>query len=88
MRDKNNQQIAVEQDFLPRFAQVSPVNIPHILLLGKTFTLLDDCIAYPKILGERFSPQKFSLFSNFQKTELIKLLGKFLTCLHNRPYRN
>jgi aminoglycoside 2''-phosphotransferase len=77
VRDKNNQQITVEQDFLPRFAQVCPINIPDIIMRGC------DYIAYRKILGERFAPEKFSLFSNSQKTKLIKNLGEFLTCLHN-----
>jgi aminoglycoside 2''-phosphotransferase len=76
-RDKNNQQITVEQDFLPRFTRVCPINIPQIIIREH------DYIAYRKILGERFSPEKFSGFSNSQKTELIKNLGEFLTCLHN-----
>ena len=77
VRDKTNRQIAVERDFLPQFAIVSPVNIPDLRISQ------DDYIAYPKILGERFSPQKFSSFSVSQKTELIKSIGRFLTCLHN-----
>ncbi len=77
VRDENNQQIAIEQDFLPKFAQVCPINIPQIIMKKR------DYIAYHKILGERFSPEKFSRFSNSQKTKLIKNLGEFLTCLHN-----
>ena len=77
VRDINNQQIAIEREFLPKFAKVSPVKIPEII------TSDFDYIAYRKILGERFSPEKFALFSNFQKTKLIRLLGEFLTCLHN-----
>ena len=80
VRDVNNYQIAIEQDFLPRFAQVSPVNIPEIIMSN------NDYIAYPKILGEKFSPQKFASFSKSQKNQLIKLLGEFLTCLHNFEY--
>ncbi len=77
VRDINNRQIAIEQDFLPKFAGVSPVKIPEIILSDR------DYIAYVKIPGERFSPEKFLLFSNSQKTATIKLLGEFLTCLHN-----
>ena len=43
----------------------------------------DDYIAYPKILGERFSPEKFASFSDAQKAELIEQIGEFSTCLHN-----
>lgn len=77
VRDINNRQIIIEQDFLPKFAQVSPVKIPEILVSDY------DYIAYDKIPGERFSPKKFLLFSNSQKTKVIRLLGEFLTCLHN-----
>lgn len=77
VRDSNNTQLAVEQDFLPRFERVSPLNVPCIVLSD------NDYIAYPKIAGTRFSPQKFSLFSSIQRIKLIKLLGEFLTCLHN-----
>ena len=77
VRDFNNRQIIIEQEFLPRFTQVSPVKIPEIIKSDR------DYIAYHKILGERFSPEKFALFSNSQKTQLIKFLGEFLTCLHN-----
>ena len=77
VRDINNQQIAIEREFLPKFAKVSPVKIPEILISDF------DYIAYRKILGERFSPEKFALFSESQKTKLIRLLSEFLTCLHN-----
>lgn len=80
VRDSSNQQIVIEQNFLPRFAEVSPVKIPEIVISDRNY------IAYRKILGERFSPEKFLLFSNSQKTELFKLLGRFLTCLHNFQY--
>lgn len=77
VRDVNNRQIALEKEFLPRFSKVSPVKIPEII------TSDFDFISYRKIIGERFSPDRFLLFSDSQRTQLIKLLGKFLTCLHN-----
>ncbi len=77
VRDRENMQIAVERDFLPNFAKVSPVNIPNLAISS------DDYIAYRKIAGDRFSPQNFLLFSSTQKANLFKLLGQFLTCLHN-----
>ena len=77
VRDESNRQIAVEQDFLPKFATVSPVKIPEITLSDHHY------IAYRKIPGARFSPEKFVLFTKSQKTRLIKLLADFLTCLHN-----
>ena len=77
VRDVDNRQIAVEQDFLPKFAAVSPVKIPEIIFRDR------DYIAYRKILGERFSPEKFALSSKSQKNQLIELLANFLTCLHN-----
>ena len=80
VRDQTKTQIAVERDFLPKFAKVSPVNIPSLIISG------DDYIAYRKIAGDRFSPQNFLLFSNTQKAKLFELLGQFLTCLHNFPF--
>ena len=77
VRDKDNHQIAVERDFLPQFTRVSPVNVPEIIISDR------DYFAYRKIIGERFAPQKFLSLSNTQKTEILKLLGEFLTCLHN-----
>ena len=65
VRDIDNRQIIIEQDFLPVFAKVSPVKIPKIIDSDR------DYIAYHKIFGERFSPEKFDLFSNFQKSELM-----------------
>lgn len=77
VRNKNNRQIVVEREFLPKFVKVCPVSIPEIVFSES------DYIAYPKILGERFSPEKFALFSNFQKAKIFELLGKFLACLHS-----
>jgi aminoglycoside 2''-phosphotransferase len=77
VRDTSNTQFALERDFLPKFAQVCPVTIPNIVLSG------DDYIAYPKIIGDRFAPERFLQFNCTQKTALIKLLAEFLTCLHN-----
>ena len=80
VRDKDNRQIVLEGDFLPQFIQVCPIDIPKLVMSDT------DYIAYPKIIGERFSPEKFLLFSDTQKTELIKLLAEFLTCLHDFQY--
>ena len=80
VRDKDNQQIALERDFLPQFIQVCPIDIPEPVISNT------DYIAYPKIVGERFSPEKFLLFSDTQKAKLIKLLAEFLTCLHDFQY--
>ena len=77
VRDNSNRQIIVERNFLPKFAAVSPVKIPEIIFSDRYY------IAYRKIPGERFSPARFALFSQAQKTELIELIANFLTSLHN-----
>lgn len=77
IRNKNNFQLALERDFLPKFASISPVIIPHPVMSG------DGYLAYRKIIGERFAPNRYLLFSPIQKTKLLKLLGEFLTCLHD-----
>ena len=76
-RDKKNTQCAVERDFLTKFEKISPVTIPSIVKSG------EDYIAYRKIAGERFAPEKYATFSASQKAQLKKDLGAFLTELHN-----
>ena len=76
VRDTRNTQIVVERDFLPQFEKNTSVEIPSLMMSGEDF------IAYRKIVGERFSPEKFAAFSSIQKNEIIKNLGDFLTCLH------
>ena len=77
VRNKSNQQIAVEQEFLQEFYKVSPVSISKVVLnnYGR--------ITYLEVQGERFSPEQFALFRDLQKANVFKLLGKFLICLHN-----
>jgi len=74
---EKNPQVAVEYDFLSQFGKYSPISIPSLKRRG------EDYIVYKKIVGERFAPDKFELFSNAQKNQLIIDLGKFLTELHN-----
>lgn len=76
-RDKKNTQCAVERDFLTKFEKISPVTIPSIVKSG------EDYIAYRKIAGERFAPEKFAAFTASEKAQLTKNLGAFLTELHN-----
>ncbi len=76
VRDARNTQISVERDFLPAFEAHSPVAIPHLVWDGEDF------IAYRKIEGERFSPEKFAQFSTARKRKISKQLGGFLTSLH------
>ena len=82
VRDRNNRQIFLEREFLPQLATVSPVKIPEISFSDR------DYIAYRKILGEKFAPEKFLLFSKSQKIQLIELLADFLTCLHNFQFEH
>ena len=77
VRDMDNRQVVVERDFLSKFARMSPVKIPSPIFSNRHY------IAYRKIAGERFAPEKFALLPDFRKTEIIRLLGEFLTCLHN-----
>lgn len=77
VRDPANTQIAVERAFLPLFAPRAPVAVPH--------PLYDDVdyIAYRKIPGARFAPDKFAAFTPAQQAVLISRLGAFLKALHN-----
>ncbi|MEM8861346.1 MAG: aminoglycoside phosphotransferase family protein [Chloroflexota bacterium] len=71
-------QFEVEKAFLADFK--SDVATPRPILSGPDF------IAYNRIPGERFDPQKFLLLDSTNQQYILRQLGQFLTQLHSSQF--
>lgn len=73
-------QFEVEKAFLQAFAPVSPIPIPAPTLTAADF------IAYPRLAGERFAPEKFAMLSAEHQDMMLGQLGRFLSALHSSAF--
>jgi len=79
LRDADDPCLEYEKQFLPLFAQMSPLPIPAILCSGQDF------IAYRRIQGERLSLVDLDALAADSRIKMARQLGEFLTVLHSFP---
>lgn len=75
-KELTKKQMAVENDFLPRFEIICPVTIPHIEYFGEGF------MGYKKISGNSLKPDVLKSLSEENQTKAARDLGSFLSTLH------
>ena len=75
-------QFEVEKAFLKAFSPVSPFAIPTPSYEAFDF------IGYPRLVGERFAPEKFSAISSQGQDILFNQLGQFLSALHDSDFQH
>ncbi|MBI2411191.1 MAG: aminoglycoside phosphotransferase family protein [Candidatus Kerfeldbacteria bacterium] len=73
--ERDLQQLEIEKSFLPEFAQLSALPVPHIEYQGNNF------IGYRKLDGIPLD-EVYDEISEEQKNEAWKSIGEFLTQLH------
>ncbi len=73
-------QFELEKAFLKSFAPESPIPIPNPTIEAEDF------IAYPRLAGERFAPEKFAALSAEHQELLLRQLGRFLSALHGLDF--
>lgn len=79
VRDSDDPCIEYERQFLPLFAQMSPLPVPEICHFGQ------DYFAYRKISGERLTSTNLNSVSPASRARIAEQLGEFLTVLHSFP---
>ncbi len=70
-------QLSLEKLFLPKFHELSSIEIPYIEYEGEGF------IGYKKIHGIPLSPEIYNTLSSSDKNEIWKSIWNFLTQLHS-----
>ena len=79
LRDPEDPCLEYEKQFLPLFAQMSPLSIPAVLYSGQDF------IAYRRIQGECLSFVNLDALPSDSRKRMARQLGQFLTVLHSFP---
>lgn len=75
-------QLEIEQEFLPKFIERSPIPIPNIKYQGKNF------IGYKKLMGEPLDDKIYLNLSEEKRVNILSIVGHFLTELHSIEFKH